>query len=116
MKTGRGRSRLVSDYDSNSIHVVTSEGTVRTLCDNGQEGFEDGQGTVSHLVSDYGSNSIRVVTSEGTVHTMCGNGQEGFEEGQGTVVFNCPASSTVMYNFGVGPRFAYVSASARAPK
>ena len=25
-------------------------------------------------------------------------------------------SSTVMYNFGVGPRFAYVSASARAPK
>ncbi len=26
------------------------------------------------------------------------------------------ASSIVMYNFGVGPRFAYVSASARAPK
>ena len=26
------------------------------------------------------------------------------------------ASSTVMYNFGVGPRFAFVSASARAPK
>ncbi len=25
-------------------------------------------------------------------------------------------SSTVMYNFGVGPRFAFVSASARAPK
>ena len=25
-------------------------------------------------------------------------------------------SSNVMYNFGVGPRFAYVSASARAPK
>ena len=25
-------------------------------------------------------------------------------------------SSSVMYNFGVGPRFAYVSASARAPK
>ena len=25
-------------------------------------------------------------------------------------------SSIVMYNFGVGPRFAYVSASARAPK
>ena len=25
-------------------------------------------------------------------------------------------SSTVMYNFGVGPRFAYVSTSARAPK
>ena len=88
MKTVRGRSRLVSDYDSNSIHVVTSEGTVRTLCDNGQEGFEDGQGTVSHLVSDYGSNSIRVVTSEGTVHTMCGNGQEGFEDGQGTVTGN----------------------------
>ncbi len=26
------------------------------------------------------------------------------------------ASSIVMYNFGVGPRFAYVSASSRAPK
>ena len=25
-------------------------------------------------------------------------------------------SSSVMYNFGGGPRFAYVSASARAPK
>ncbi len=25
-------------------------------------------------------------------------------------------SSIVMYNFGVGPRFAYVSASSRAPK
>ena len=25
-------------------------------------------------------------------------------------------SSSIMYNFGVGPRFAYVSASARAPK
>jgi hypothetical protein len=25
-------------------------------------------------------------------------------------------SSIVMYNFGVGPRFAFVSASARAPK
>ncbi len=27
-----------------------------------------------------------------------------------------PNSSIVMYNFGVGPRFAYVSASSRAPK
>jgi hypothetical protein len=29
---------------------------------------------------------------------------------------SCSRSSIVMYNFGVGPRFAYVSASARAPK
>ena len=30
--------------------------------------------------------------------------------------FGLKASSKGMYNFGVGPRFAYVSASARAPK
>jgi hypothetical protein len=29
---------------------------------------------------------------------------------------NIRVSSIVMYNFGVGPRFAYVSASARAPR
>ena len=38
------------------------------------------------------------------------------DQTQGGRVSRQQESSIVMYNFGVGPHFAYVSASARAPK
>jgi DNA-binding beta-propeller fold protein YncE len=102
---------IVSDYGSNSIRVVTPGGTVRTLCGNGQEGFEDGQGAVARfncpaslaldlegnvLVADFNNSAIRRVTMAGVVSTVAGNGEKGFADGEGKAArFNQPIGIVV---------------------
>ena len=70
------------------IRVITPQVVVRTLCGNGQSGFEDAQGADARfncpvglaldveenlLVADCRNNAIRRVTMTGTVSTVTGN-------------------------------------------
>ncbi len=68
-------------------------GTMRNMLHECQEAY-------AHTASEQSEQSGRVVAC-----TACYNW-----------IMHRRQSSTVMYNFGVGPRFAFVSASARAPK
>ncbi len=96
----------VADSEDHAIRVITPQGAVRTLCDNGQAGFTDAQGAGARfndprglaldteenlLVADYGNHTIRSVTMAGAVSTVAGNGEKGFADGAGAAArFNRP--------------------------
>ena len=91
---------------NHALRCVSRDGTVSTLCGNGEEGFVDGEAPDARfycphsvvqaasgelVVADCYNNAIRVVTPTGTVRTLCGNGQAGFSDGTGTDArFNRP--------------------------
>ena len=91
---------------NHALRCVSRDGTVSTLCGNGEEGFVDGEAPDARfycphsvvqaasgelVVADCYNNAIRVVTPTGTVRTLCGNGQAGFSDGPGTDArFNRP--------------------------
>ena len=89
---------FLTDSDNHSIRVISPQGAVHTLCDNGQSGFADTQGADARfnqscglaldteenlLVSDCNNHSIRRVTMTGEVSKVAGNGEKGFSDGSG---------------------------------
>jgi hypothetical protein len=87
---------FVPDNVNHVIHVIIPQGSVRTICGNGQEGYADAQGADAHfhypyglvldakdnlLVVDLGNHTIRRVTMTGAVSTVPDNGEKGVADG-----------------------------------
>jgi DNA-binding beta-propeller fold protein YncE len=97
---------LVADCNNHAIRKVRRNGTVTTLCGNGQPGFADGLGKAARFshpfgialdprgqlfVADFNNNAVRQVSPSGAVVTAAGNGVNGWADGEGACArFNAP--------------------------
>lgn len=101
-----GNVVVVDKYNS-ALRLVSTDGYVRTLAGNGEQGFADGQGAAArfkwpdsvvvtangdYVMTDHGNHAVRVVTPGGAVRTLAGNGEAGFVDAQGAAArFKWPA-------------------------
>jgi DNA-binding beta-propeller fold protein YncE len=91
---------IVADIENHRIRMITPQGLVSTLTDTGEEGFEDGEGTVAKfsfpfgvavdegdnvIVADTDNHRIRKITPHGQVSTLAGTGEMSHRDGEGTV-------------------------------
>lgn len=98
----------VTDFESDLIRKVTSNGVVSTLAGS-TKGFSNGSGTAAQFnsptgiavdasgnvyVADYENHCIRKITSGGVVSTLAGSGTPGFADG-------AAASAQFYYPVGV---------------
>jgi DNA-binding beta-propeller fold protein YncE len=101
-----GGNVIVADADNHRIRKITPQGQVSTLAGSGEQGHQDGEGTVAQfnwcsgvamdgggnvIVADKLNHRIRMITSQGQVSTLAGTGEKGHRDGEGTFArFNSP--------------------------
>jgi sugar lactone lactonase YvrE len=101
----------VADYGNNKIRVISPAGVVSTLAGTGNQGANDGAGTVATFngptgiavdnlgdvyVADQKNQKIRVILPPGNVFTAAGTGAKGFANGSSDhAVFNLPIGVAV---------------------
>jgi DNA-binding beta-propeller fold protein YncE len=102
---------IVADRDNHRIRKITPLGLVSTLAGNGEEGHQDGEGTVAQfdfpqgvavdgegnvIVADRDNHRIQKITPHGHVSTLAGTGEVGHQDGEGTVAqFDDPCGVAV---------------------
>jgi DNA-binding beta-propeller fold protein YncE len=102
---------IVADLGNHRIRLITPQGQVSTLAGNGEEGYQDGEGTVAQfrfpvgvavdgggniIVADTENNCIRLITPQDHVSTLAGTGEQGHQDGEGTVAkFDLPSDIAV---------------------
>jgi sugar lactone lactonase YvrE len=107
-----GGNIIVADKGNHCIRLITPQGHVSTLAGTGEEGCQNGEGTVAQfyfptgvavdgggniIVADEGNDCIRLITSQGQVSTLAGTCQGDHEDEDATsdILFRQPSGVAV---------------------